>query len=76
MLYILHSQWRERNTTPTGSQVNLTRLSEDLWKTVSNWSQLISDPNENRSKDGAQLAFVKMPKFVLVANRKLLNINE
>lgn len=61
------------DTTSTGSQVNLTRLSEDLWKTLSNWSLLISDPHENRNKDDAQSEFVKISKFILLTNRNVDN---
>ncbi len=56
-----------------GSNANLTRLSEDLWKTLSNWSKLISDPSENRSTDKDQLNFIKESAFVLVLNRKVDN---
>lgn len=52
-------------------QVNLARLSEDLWKTLSNWSKLISDPAEARSKQSAQKLFISQSRFVLVINRKI-----
>lgn len=57
-------------TTSLGEQVNLTELSEDLWKTLSNWSKLISDPSEGRTNKKAQKQFVEKTGFILVVNRK------
>lgn len=60
-------------TAASGEQTNLTKLSNDLWKTLSNWSKLISDPTENRSKVEDQVAFINMSKFILVVNRNVDN---
>ncbi|WP_279067980.1 dsDNA nuclease domain-containing protein [Intestinimonas butyriciproducens] len=60
-------------TAASGSQANLTKLSGDLWKTLSNWSRLISDPIENRSKAENQIAFINVSRFILVVNRKVDN---
>ena len=56
-----------------GTPVNLTTLSEDLWKTLSNWSQLIKDPQEQRNTESSQLSFINRSKFILVTNRNTTN---
>lgn len=60
-------------TAASGSQTNLTKLSGDLWKTLSNWSRLISDPIENRSNAENQMAFINISRFILIVNRKVDN---
>ena len=62
-------------TAKNGKQASLPTLSPDLWKTLSNWSKLIADPVEGRSKVRNQLEFVKNSSFVLVVNRKTDNNN-
>lgn len=57
--------------TASGEQPNLTVLSEDLWKTLSNWCKLITDASEGRSDKAAQKEFVNKSKFVFVINRNL-----
>lgn len=52
-----------------GSPVNLTSLDDDLWKTMSNWSKVIVDPNDGRSEKDNQLRFVKKTEFHLVTNK-------
>lgn len=52
-----------------GSPANLTMLSEDLWKTLSNWSKLISDPAEQRNTLDSQKLFVQNGRFVFATNR-------
>lgn len=54
-----------------GSQANLTDLSTDLWKTLSNWSQLIRDPAADRSGFEAQAKFLEKSQFTLWINRKI-----
>ena len=63
------------DATPLGEQVNLTTLSEDFWKTLSNWSKLISDPMEGRKQKNDQKEFIKNSSFILATNRKV-NANE
>lgn len=55
--------------TADGSPANLTNLSEDLWKTFSNWSKLITDPAEQRDAVRAQRAFIQKSKFIFATNR-------
>lgn len=52
-----------------GTPANLTALSEDLWKTLSNWSKLICDPNEQRDTIDAQKVFIQGSQFVFATNR-------
>ena len=59
------------DTAADGTQANLTKLSDDLWKTLSNWSELISDPIEGRNEKTAQIAFVGKANFLLIVNRKI-----
>ena len=37
-------------TKSDGSSANLKTSDTDLWKTLSNWAQVISDKNDNRDK--------------------------
>lgn len=63
-----------KHTTETaadGKPSNLTRLSEDLWKTLSNWYKLVSDPTENRSGKDEQKEFLSKSHFILVTNRNV-----
>jgi hypothetical protein len=60
----------------SGQPVNLTQLDEDLWKTLSNWAQLISDENDGRAEKAAQLAFIKKTEFHLVTNKSSSNQNQ
>lgn len=56
-----------------GTQANLTKFSEDLWKTLSNWSKLISDPVAKRTEKNDQIVFVQKSNFIFVANRNTQN---
>jgi hypothetical protein len=51
------------------SPANLTTSDRDMWKTFSNWSKVISDPNDSRSTKKAQLDFLKKTSFVLASNK-------
>ena len=59
------------DTAADGSQAALSRLSLDLWKTLSNWSKVISDPTEKRKTEEAQIDFIQNTRFVLAVNRKV-----
>lgn len=52
-----------------GSPINLTELDSDLWKTLSNWSKVISDENADRSSARDQLHFIERTDFILVSNK-------
>ena len=52
-----------------GTPANLTALSEDLWKTLSNWAELICDSVEKRDTVEAQKLFVQKSRFIFATNR-------
>jgi hypothetical protein len=52
-----------------GSAINLTNFDVDLWKTLSNWSKVITDTNAGRMKESDQLSFVSKTEFMLVSNK-------
>lgn len=56
-------------TKPDGNVGNLTTLDSDLWKTISNWSKVITDSSAGRSKVDEQLKFVEKTDFLLVSNK-------
>lgn len=51
------------------TSINLTEKDEDLWKTLSNWAQLICDTNDGRSSFDKQKDFIKNTKFLLATNK-------
>jgi hypothetical protein len=52
-----------------GSPVNLTSLDTDLWKSISNWCKVITDPAEGRTTVQSQLAFIEVSSFLLATNK-------
>jgi hypothetical protein len=50
-----------------GSTKNLTTLDSDLWKSLSNWSLIISDPKAGRDTVEKQASFVEKTDFLLVS---------
>ncbi len=52
-----------------GSSKNLITLDLDLWKTLSNWSQVIINVNDGRTNKTEQLKFIKKTDFLLVSNK-------
>jgi hypothetical protein len=52
-----------------GSLINLTTFDSDLWKTLSNWSKVISDKGSGRNTEKSQLQFVGRTEFMLVTNK-------
>lgn len=59
-----------------GKPVALTELDADLWKTLHNWAKVISDPNDGRAAEAAQLAFVSKTEFHLVTNKSVSGFNK
>lgn len=49
--------------------INLTTRDPDLWKTLSNWSKVISDDNDGRTNEKQQLEFLKKSEFVIFSNK-------
>ncbi|WP_240994912.1 hypothetical protein [Pseudomonas viridiflava] len=59
-----------------GKPIALTELDADLWKTLHNWARVISDANDGRSTEAAQLIFVAKTEFHLVTNKSLNSSNK
>jgi hypothetical protein len=53
----------------SGDAKAMSTLDGDLWKTISNWSKTIGDPNAGRALKGDQLKFSEKCDFVLVTNK-------
>lgn len=62
-------------TNAAGAPVALTELDADLWKTLYNWSQVISDKADGREDVAAQRAFVAKTEFHLVSNKSQSQAN-
>ncbi len=58
-----------------GSSVNLTELDPDLWKTIHNWSAVITDENDGRENLADQKNFVEKTSFVLASNKSFTSTN-
>ena len=52
-----------------GSSKNLTTYDSDLWKTLSNWSKVVSDKIAGRDTQKSQLDFISKTDFMLVTNK-------
>jgi len=59
-----------------GRPVALTELDADLWKTFHNWAKVISDPNDGRANEAAQLNFISRTEFHLVTNKSASSSNK
>ena len=55
--------------TVSGSPVALSDLNIDLWKTISNWAQIISDASDNRGSIENQILFAQKTTFLLASNK-------
>lgn len=66
---ILYQVKHTIQTDAAGAPVALTELDADLWKTLYNWSQVITDKVERREQVPAQLEFVNKTEFHLVSNK-------
>lgn len=62
-------------TNVDGQPIALSDYSSDLWKTISNWAQIIADPLADRGGVAAQINFLKKTKFLLVTNKSNSNGN-
>lgn len=56
-------------TKSDGKPIPLTTRDTDLWKTLSNWSEIICDKNDGRSLVAEQENFVNDTTFLLVTNK-------
>lgn len=59
-----------------GAPKNLTTYDLDLWKTLSNWSKVITDKNDGREKVGGQKKFIEKTDFILASNKSTSIDNE
>ncbi|NTX26097.1 hypothetical protein HT746_02870 [Burkholderia pyrrocinia] len=72
---ILYQLKHTVQTNAAGAPVALAELDADLWKTLYNWSQVISDKVDGRKEVAAQRAFVARTEFHLVSNKSLSKTN-
>lgn len=72
LFQLKHTIQKQANETP----IALTELDSDLWKTLSNWSKIITDPNDSRDSEAEQIAFLKKTEFHLVTNKSKSKTNK
>ncbi len=60
----------------SGKSIALTELDSDLWKTLYNWSCVVSDANDGREDIPDQLAFIEKSEFHLVSNKSQSSKNQ
>lgn len=58
-----------------GLPIALTKLDKDMWKTMYNWSMVITDGAAGRSDVAKQLEYTYKSEFHLVANKKQSDAN-
>ncbi|MGQ7856601.1 hypothetical protein ACUN24_20380 [Pedobacter sp. WC2501] len=58
-----------------GSRPNLTQKDTDLWKTISNWVNIINDPNSKRNSGTDQIKFIDGSEFILISNKSFSDTN-
>ncbi|WP_322059367.1 ABC-three component system protein [Paraburkholderia sp. J63] len=66
---ILYQVKHTVQTNAAGAPIALSELDADLWKTLYNWSQVISDKVDGREEITEQLKFVDKTEFHLVSNK-------
>lgn len=52
-----------------GEPLSITQYDSSLWKTLSNWANVITDPASNRGSETAQKSFIEKTDFLLVTNK-------
>lgn len=72
LIQVKHTIQEKKDETPK----NLTTLDSDLWKTLSNWSKVISDTNAGRAESRDQLSFIAKTDFLLVSNKSATKGND
>lgn len=60
-------------TTASGQPINIPTLDSDLWKTIYNWSSMISDSTTGRSTTDSQLEYIRKTRFYLLTNKAINN---
>ncbi len=71
LIQIKHSIQKKSN----GTTANLTELDPDLWKTMYNWSAVITDKNDGRESQIDQRKFVEKTTFILASNKSFTSSN-
>jgi hypothetical protein len=69
LIQLKHTTQHKSNGLP----INLTTFDPDLWKTLSNWSKVVSDKNAGRENIKQQLEFINKTEFMLVTNKSQTN---
>lgn len=75
-LTILYQLKHSVQTNADTTIKNLTELDNDLLKTLSNWSKVITDSNDNRETKEQQLEFINKNDFLLITNKSISKSNE
>lgn len=65
LIQLKHTTQQKRD----GTSINLTTFDSGLWKTLSNWSKVISDKTSVRNTEESQLNFIGKTEFMLVTNK-------
>lgn len=73
---ILYQLKHTIKTKQNNSPINLSSLDKDLWKTLSNWIQIITDKVDGRGIKKDQLEFISKTSFVLATNKSSSNSND
>lgn len=73
---ILYQLKHTIKTKQNKSPINLSSLDKDLWKTLSNWVQVITDKADNRAIKKNQLEFINKTSFVLATNKSSSRSND
>ncbi len=63
-------------TSASGNSVNLTTLDNDLWHTLYNWCEVITDAQDDRKNTAQQIEFVEKTYFILVSNKSYTEQNK
>ena len=66
---ILYQLKHTIKTKKNDSPINLSSLDKDLWKTLYNWVQVITDKADGRGIRKKQLEFISKTSFVLATNK-------
>lgn len=66
---ILYQLKHTVQTTASGTPKALAQLDGDLWKTLSNWSKVITDSAAGRKNLPDQIIFLRKTEFHLVSNK-------
>lgn len=73
---ILYQLKHTVQTRSDGSPKNFTTSDIDLWKTLSNWVQVLTDAKDGRGEIHSQLRFLEKTSFVLASNKSSNSKNE